>query len=474
MSTPLPENQAAFSARDFAQLFGAETDVETRGVLTDSRAIRGGELFVALRGERLDAHRFLGDVANKGAAAAIVEEVRNDVALPQIQVGDSLVALGKLAHLHRTRWSGHLIGITGSAGKTTTKTMLASALGERHVVHKTAGNLNNRIGLPHVLFALEPRHSHAVIEMGTSLPGEIGLLAAIAGAQVGVVTLVAPVHTQGLGTLAEVAKEKCALLESIPKHGYCVWNTDVSVLERRAREVSVGTAVRYGEHERADVRLVAWQMLAEGGTTCTYQTPNGTIEVRLQLLGEAAVRNVGAVLAVAVALGEDLEQVAAALANVMHVSGRMSPRRSRTGGLVIDDTYNASPASVDRAIDSLAAIEGNGKKFLFLGDMLELGDLESEHHQLVIERVAQAKFDVLVVCGSAMRAALDRSASPAAGVVHRFETSEQAAELARSLIEQGLMGSEDVALVKGSRGMRMERIVAELAEEPSDSEEQGP
>lgn len=463
MSTPIPVNHVAFSAAELSNIFAQDVRVGACGVRTDSRAVHGGELFVALRGERFDAHAFLQAVEAQGAALAVVETPATTLSLPQVHVPDSLVALGALARRHRERWSGSLVAITGSAGKTTTKSMLAHALGASHAVHQTPGNLNNRIGLPHVLFGLEAHHTHAVIELGTSLPGEIETLADIARPQVGVVTLVAPVHTEGLGTLADVAKEKCALLAAVPASGHCVWNTDVSILERTARDVCVGTAIRYGEHERADVRLMRWQVAPEGGTVCEYQTPSGVVEVRLSLLGEAAVKNVGAVLAVGVALGENLEDMAKLLSQVEHVKGRMFPVRGALGQLVIDDSYNASPASVDRAIDSLASFDAASKRVLFLGDMLELGELADDHHQLALERVAQSNIDLLVVCGEAFLRAARRVRFPGAIEVHRAENSTEAAVLAQTLMKQGPMSKDDIVLVKGSRGMRMERVVEALA-----------
>lgn len=467
MSTPIPVNRARFSADTLKQLFGLPEAVDVQGVTTDSRTVVGGELFVALRGERLDGHVFLADVADRGAAAAIVEKQDASVALPQLVVPDSLVALGALARHHRQDWSGQLIAITGSAGKTTTKSMLAHVLCQKYAVHQTAGNLNNRIGLPHVLLGLEAQHSHAVVEMGTSLPGEIVTLADIARPDIGVVTLVAPVHTEGLGTLTGVAEEKCALLASIPRSGYCVWNTDVSILERTAREVSVGTVVRYGQNSRADVRLTRHHLSSEGGTVCFYETPSGQIEVHLRLIGEAAVSNVGAVLAVGIALGEDLQWIAEQLREVQHVAGRMYPLAGKKAQLVIDDSYNASPASVDRAIDSLASLDVRAKRWLFLGDMLELGDLSDEHHQLAIERVAHSSIDVLVACGPQSVRAVGRVHLPASCKVYRCDDSLKAADLARSLMEKEVMTDGDVVLVKGSRGMRMERVVEALSEQAS-------
>lgn len=472
MATPIPTNHAKFDAKSLAEVLKSSTDpaigADPVGVCTDSRAIKGGEIFVALRGANADGHTFLSAAEQNGAAAAVVDQASDSSSLPQFVVEDTLSALGRLAQTWKRSWNGTAIAITGSAGKTTTKELLSSALGSASEVHRTAGNLNNRIGLPHVLFGLQADHKYAVVEIGTSLRGEIETLTEMTEPDVGIVTLVAPAHTEGLGTLSDVAEEKCALLEGLPSKGVGIWNTDVSVLERRAAAVHRGTALRYGSHDRADIRLRSWRITEQCASICLYDTPSGPAEVALNLVGEAAVRNVGAVLAAAVGLGLDLGKVVERLGTVEHVAGRMEPKYATSGLLVIDDTYNASPASVDRALETLAALPTSGKRVAVLGDMLELGSLSDDHHRLALERALDSRLEHLVVCGQQMSAAAAALRTDVR--IHSTKNSAEAAELARSLIAKEDMKKGDVVLVKGSRSMYMEHVVKALLENGTHAE----
>jgi len=452
------------------------------GVSTDTRTLAPGALFVALKGERFDAHDFLADAATAGAAAAIVSEARAGEAcpIPRLAVKDPLAALGAVAHLHRLRYAIPLVGVTGSNGKTATREMIAAVLGTRGPVLKTEGNLNNEVGVPLTLLGLGPEHRAAVIEMGMSNPGEIARLAAIAAPQVGVVTLAAPAHLAGLGTVERVADAKAELWQGLPEGGVAVVNADDARLLERARRCGRRMVTfSAAKGRRGDV--VVLEVTSQGADGLRFVLGIGNREVAVHipgLVGAHNAQNAAAAAAAAIVLGCTDREIVRGLAEVRPVGRRLRVETLRAGVTLLDDCYNANPASMSAALQTLAALaasplthpsppegeRGGGERtpggprrpVAVLGDMLELGDLEAEAHRALGEEAARAGVRALAAFGPRARATAE--AARAAGL-DAFHTEDLPAlvEWARATLRAG-----DVLLVKGSRGMKLERLVEAL------------
>jgi len=462
MATPIPINCAEFRRDDVLAAVGGRAVgpawESTSGVATDSREVRPGNLFVALRGERFDAHEFAAQAAGAGASAVVVEQ---GTALPDhvsaVEVEDTLRALGDLAKAHRARWNGKLIGITGSVGKTTTKDLAASAMRSAgHQVLATRGNLNNRVGVPMMLFQLDPGVDMAVIEMGTSEPGEIARLAEIAMPDVGVVTKASLAHTEGLGSVAAVADEKVSLLHALAQDGVAIAYGDDPALQKRVSVVPAKRKLFYGRAGGCDVRVFDWEADASG-TRAMFRVRGQDIAIDMQLLGEGAVLNAAAALAIALGLDESVEAAARGIAEVAPLPGRLQTRPGIAERLIVDDTYNSNPASVEVALDAARAIASTrGQPFVaVLGDMKELGPHAVEAHQRVGELVSDAGAFLFIGCGEGMHDAV-ASANARGTDTLWFED----ARACRGLADRLPLGA--VVLVKGSRTMQMERVVDAL------------
>jgi len=464
MATPIPANQAQFGRDDVVSATGGiasgpEWD-NVSGVVTDSRAVRPGNLFVALRGERFDARDFAAQAADAGAAAVMVE---HGASLPDhvsvVQVDDTVRALGDLARVHRDAWNGKVIGITGSVGKTTTKDLTAAALQSAgHRVLKTTGNLNNRIGVPMTLFQLDASVDTAVIEMGTSEPGEIARLAEIATPDAGIVTRTSLSHTEGLGSVEAVADEKVSLLHALPRDGIAVAYGDDAPLKKRASVVRAKRKLFYGRTAGNDVRVIDWDVDADG-TQARFQVRGQEVEIAMGLLGEGAVLNAAGALAIAFGLGASLEAAARGIVEVQPSPGRLQPRAGKGGRLIIDDSYNANPASMEVALNAALAIaeKRDAPLVVVLGDMKELGKQGEDAHRKVGELVSDAGVFLFVGCGEGMHEGV--AAANARGVdTLWFEDAAECRELGDRL------PLHSVILVKGSRSMEMERAIAPLLE----------
>jgi UDP-N-acetylmuramoyl-tripeptide--D-alanyl-D-alanine ligase len=435
------------------------------GVSTDTRTLAPGALFVALKGERFDAHDYLGEAAGKGAAAAVVAAAWRGAhpaapPLPLLVVPDPLRALGAMARHHRRRFELPVVGVTGSNGKTTTREMIAGILATRGPVLKSEGNLNNEIGVPLTLFGLDERHRAAVVEMGMSNPGEIARLAAIALPQIGVVTLVAPAHLAGLGSLDAVADAKAELYEGLPEGGIAVANADDARLLKRAqasgRRMITFSAAR---GRRGDVVVLEVVSQGEDGLRFVLGVGNRELAVHIPgLVGAHNAANAAAAAAAAIALGCTDREIAAGLAGVRPVGRRLRLERLPSGVQLVDDCYNANPVSMAAALRTLHDLTaaGQARPVAVLGDMLELGPIEEEAHRGVGAEAARAGVRLLGAFGPRSRAAAD--AARAAGV-DAFHTEEMDALVrwAREHVRPG-----DALLVKGSRGMKLERLVEAL------------
>jgi UDP-N-acetylmuramoyl-tripeptide--D-alanyl-D-alanine ligase len=420
-------------------------------VCSDSRQVRTGCLFVALRGERFDGHAFVAEAARGGAAVALVEH-RVDAALTQVVVPNSRRALGMAAAAWRARFRPPLIAVTGSNGKTTVTQMLASILGRAFGPARrlaTRGNLNNDIGLPLMLFELAASHRAAVLELGMNHPGEIAYLAQLAQPTVAVVNNAQREHQEFLGSVEATARENGAIIAALPPEGVAVFPADdpcASIWRNLAGTRRVIDFARTG-----DATVTAEYLLRADGSELEIATPAGLIKAHLGVPGLHNVHNALAASAAALAVDVPPGAIAAGLAMFAAVSGRGVRSRAAGGADVIDDTYNANPDSVRAAIDLLAAAER--PRVLILGDMGEVGSRSAEYHREVGAYAKSRGIDVLLGTGAAMHEAC---AAFGAGAEH-FADIEALCERALELAQTG-----STMLVKGSRFMRMERVVAAL------------
>ena len=426
------------------------------GVSIDSRAIRPGQLFVAIRGKRFDGNEFAAEALRRGAAAAIVERrlpAEEAVSCaPVWQVSDSLHALGKLARFHRDRFRPDLVAVTGSSGKSTTKEMLAHLLGKEREPLATPGTQNNRIGVPLTLFQLHGSHRAAVLELGTNQWGEIRALTEICRPTVGAVTNIGPAHLETFGDLQGVLRAKGELWEAMDPSAVLALNGDDPLLAQAGRALR-RKIIWFGTGPATEVRAAGIR-LEPGGSSCRV---NDRWEMRLPVPGRHNVMNALAALACAKALGMDLAEGAARMGSFAPLPGRLSISE-RDGLLLLDDSYNANPASLSAALEVMEGIErSGGRKIVVLGDMLELGEgserLHAQAGRWIVKRHADALVTVGPLARRALEAALETGLLPDAG--RSFETPEQAGEFLAGYVRPG-----DLLLLKGSRGVQMERALA--------------
>ncbi|HEX9079886.1 MAG TPA: UDP-N-acetylmuramoyl-tripeptide--D-alanyl-D-alanine ligase [Desulfuromonadaceae bacterium] len=447
----IPDIAAATGGR----VIGPEAGRVT-GISTDSRTVAPGELFVPLRGERFDGHAFIAEVAAKGVTTVLAEEAWQAThQVPSgaacIAVPDTLVALGNLAAAWRRRFTIPLIGITGSNGKTTTKEMLAAILEQTGPGLKTQGNLNNLIGLPQMLFRLRPEHRWAVLEMGMSEPGEIDRLAEIALPRVGVVLNAFPAHLESMGSVENVARAKGELLLRLPAGGCAVYNGDDPLIARLPSPAGVHR-LSFGVGQ-GRVRAVNIENLGTDGQRFNLSLPDGNVVVHLRAFGSHNIHNALAAAAAAHSLGLAPDVIRGGLEAFRPYDKRFQLERVR-GLVLIDDSYNANPASMAAALSTLAELKGDKPAFVALGDMLELGGDEAELHRALgiqAARVADRLYLYGRLTGHTAEGAL-QAGMPEAAVIR---TNDHDA-IVRDILTRAKEG--DFVLVKGSRGMRMERV----------------
>jgi len=439
---------------------------------TDSRTIGPGELFVALAGERYDGRAFIRDAVARGAAGVLVAETAATAeglaglpaGIPVVAVADTLTGLGDLAAFRRRLFADlPVLAVTGSSGKTTVKEMVAAILELRHIVLKTRGNFNNLVGLPLSLLPLDRHHQVALLEMGMNRPGEIARLAAIAAPDISCIVNVQAAHLEGLGSIEGVALAKNELFAGTRENGTLVVNLDdplVRDLARRHRHKKITC----GLNEEADVRAGDLVGLGRRGTAFTLHIGPESHEIILAAPGRHNVTNALAAGAMAHALGADPVDIARGLAAFTPCDKRSRLETLANGLMVINDCYNANPASMRAALTMLADLGRTGKKIAVLGDMLELGEGSAAAHRAIGETAARLGLDYLAAFGpqgaETVRAAREQGLDPARA--RSFADKEElTAWLADLIGRQGLAG-EDWLLVKGSRGMRMESVLDTL------------
>ncbi len=427
------------------------------GYSIDSRTLNAGDLFIAIAGERFDGHEYVQAALEKGAVGAIVEagkKVEGDP-LRLLQVDDSLKALQLLGAAARRLWGKPLLAVTGSAGKTTTKEILAHILSTRFRVMKSSGNLNNHIGLPLQLLKLEAEHDLGVVEMGMNHAGEIRALGELAHHDLAVVTAVAPVHLEFFGSLAEIARAKYEIIETLPSGGVAVLNADDDYVCQFGRDFK-GKVVTFGIKRSADVS--AQKIKLNGAEGSTFELVVGSVgePVTFPLVGEHNIYNALAAAAAAMERGISPSQAAAALSSVAPPDKRGQVLNLH-GATIINDSYNSNPRALQAMIDTLASMKAE-RRILVVGEMLELGPTAEALHRECGKHAADKKIDMVIGVRGMARAVAE--AACGSGTQAQFmETPEQAGEwLARNL------RPGDAVLLKASRGVKLERALEMLQE----------
>ena len=443
----MPRTLAALAGATGGRLVGA--DAEFGAVISDSRRMEAGALFVCLHGPRFDGHDFAAAAATAGAAGLLADRPV-DVGAPRVEVADTLAALGGFARAWRDSLAASVFAITGSNGKTTTKDLLAAVLGQVAPTLATSGNYNNLIGLPLTLCRLTAAHRYAVVELGTSGPGEIAALAAMARPVAAIVTSIAPAHLEGFGSVAGVAAEKGPLFEALPADGFAVAPAGSPWLEGWRRASSVRRWISFGLGADADVTAHSIES-GPGATRFRLVTPDGGAQVELQLMGRHNVANALAAAALAWGLGVAPDSIARGLALVRPAAGRLVPHRLGSGALLIDDSYNANPASVAAALAAAATLEP--RTWLVLGDLGELGPEAAQWHRRLGREARDAGVERLFGIG-------DLAAEAVAAFGNDGATFERVDDLVAALVADA--GPGTAVVVKGSRSARMERVVESL------------
>ncbi|TQV79421.1 UDP-N-acetylmuramoyl-tripeptide--D-alanyl-D-alanine ligase [Exilibacterium tricleocarpae] len=449
------EPQAPIEPQALVEPQAPAADVHGRftRVSTDTRSLQAGDLFVALRGDNFDGHRFVGDALKRGACAVVVDTRQTQLAAPQLVVADTIQALGQIAALNRAAFRGRLVAITGSSGKTSVKGMAASILGQRGSTLATRGNLNNHIGVPLTLLELNDEHEFAVIEMGANSAGEIEYLTGLAGPDVALVNNVMPAHLEGFGSIDGVARAKSEIFSGLGAGGIAVVNLDDNYSGQYLQQLRGKNIVTFSlDQDAADFRAAQHGSDAAGNVWFELQGPAGTARIQLRVMGQHNVANALAAAACSFAVGAELADIRAGLESFQNIAGRMQVTAGIAGSLIIDDSYNANPSSVRAAIDTLVA--RSGETVLVLGDMAELGDEAREQHHQIGAYARSRGAARLVTVGQLSQAA---SAAFGAGAEH-FATHEAAVAHLRPLLHGDM-----VLLVKGSFSSRMGTVVRALA-----------
>ncbi len=439
------------------RLLSGNEDEMLTGLCTDTRRLKKGELFVAIKGQRFDGHNFILDAVSKGAGCVLVQDgciTNANFKLPDISfvcTSNSIVALGDIANFHRRRFSIPIIGVTGSNGKTTTKDMIAAILSKKINVLKSFGTENNQIGVPLTLMRLNSSHKVAVLEMGTNHLGEIRRLSGIALPTAAIITNIGPSHLQYLKDTETVMKAKCEILEYLHKDGKIFMNADDESLKKLKTKIKI---VKFGLDKNFDFYADKVDL---GPNRIDFRL-NGKWEIGLNLVGRHSVYNALGAIAISFDYGVSVDEIREALKEFRVPNMRMEVKD--VGDIkIINDSYNSNPLSMRQAIEALGDMTTKGRKILIAGDMLELGNLSGRFHHLVGRQAAQSGIDLIVAVGKlaeyiakgAQEAGMSQKKIKLCNIV------KEASEVMPNLVKKG-----DVILVKGSRAMKMEQIVEGL------------
>lgn len=443
-------NSFSMSLQNVAATLSSEylgENVTVNGISTDTRTIKGGELFIALKGPNFDGHNFINTAIENGAVACLVQE---DVNADNIIITtDTHKALGLLARAWRRKFQNPVIAITGSNGKTTVKEMIASILSEKQSVMATHGNLNNDIGVPLTLFRLNNSYAAAVIEMGANHTGEIEYLSNIALPDVAIVTNVGSAHLEGFGSLENTAKAKSEIFQGLSESGVAIINADDPFFDVFKEATAQYNVISFGIKNNADVSCQCKS--GTEGSHLNITTPKGDCEIKLKLLGSHNVMNALAAIAASVAADIPLEQIVKGLENLPPVNGRLQMKQGINNSRVIDDTYNANPTSLYAALNVLH--DFSGKRFLALGDMGELGGNEDKLHIEAGNYAKESGVDSLYSLGKLAA----KAAKEFGGNGFCYDKHEDMINALRNELSQDV-----TLLVKGSRNMHMENVVNAL------------
>jgi UDP-N-acetylmuramoyl-tripeptide--D-alanyl-D-alanine ligase len=436
------------------------------GISTDSRLVKKGNLFVALKGEKFDGHDFVEKALEQGAAGIIVHDAKVNKGLADktatvIKVADTLFALGDLAHEWRKRFSIPVIGLTGSSGKTTTKEMIAAIISRKKNILKTEGNLNNLIGLPQTIFRLTKEHGVAILEMGTNIRGEIRRLTQIAAPDIGLITNVGPAHLAGFGSIDVVREEKGDLFLNMSPSGTAIVNVDDKAVAICAERWN-GRKITFSMSPNADVTVKDIKINGIKGMHFNLVIGGDTQKVEMKIVGLHHVHNAMAAAAVAFAFGTDIKTIAEGLTEFRPFSGRMEMVKLRNGSFLLDDSYNANPASVREALMTLKDLKVHHNGYVFLGDMLELGVEAGEMHRKIGMLIATIGINALFLQGDFSKVtaagAIEGGLSPAN--IFFLSDGDNGINYLKKHLRKG-----DWIMVKGSRGMKMERIVVQICDD---------
>lgn len=443
--------------REALGMSGGDATLVYTSVHTDSRTIEPGTLFVALKGERFDAHNFLADVAGKGAGAAVVSSIPEQAPkdFTYYQVPDTLTALGQLALYRRQKLGVKLCAVTGSNGKTTTKEILKAMLSARYRVHATTGNLNNLIGTPLTLLSAPDDTEIIIAELGTNTPGEIAQLAKIVVADAAVVTAISEEHLEGLGDLRGVLEEEIALLPTLPQSGLAVVADEPPELADAARAQAPRVAVA-GWSDRADAELRAEHVDLDENGNVTFRWQGR--QIALPLRGRHNARNAMVALGIALHYGVDADAAIARLADLKPAKMR-GELQEMGGARVIVDCYNSNPASLSSAMDLLSTMPHAGKRVAVIGSMLELGPASGDIHERAANEIVASQADIIVATG-AFAGAFERMSQPVGDRIIVEEDPIEAYEQLRPRLR-----GDELILLKGSRGVALERLLPLLAED---------
>jgi len=446
-------------------------ELPVQGVTRDSRELKPGNLFIPIKGERVDGHDYVAAVLEQGAAASLWQQ---DLPVPEavdesrlIFVKDTVAALQKLAAAYRSELLVRVVGITGSNGKTTTKDMTAAALGTAYKVHKTSGNYNNEIGLPLTLLQVDELTEVIVLEMGMSGFGEIELLTKIAQPDAAIITNIGDSHLLQLGSREGIAKAKLEIVQGLSEEGIVIYNGDEPLIEAELARIPLASSIRrrtFGLGEGNDWSAIRISIDSQSSAfTPAYQgVPSELGEIRIPVLGKHNVSNALAAIAVARYFGVPGNSIAEGLSGLQLTGMRIEPSAAYNGAVILNDAYNASATSMRAAIDLLEGLEGYRRKWIVLGDILEVGPTEEEAHYSVGEYITPSKADAVLTFGPLSehiyRGARTNFPAEADGtLLMHFEQKEELSEWLRQELQPN-----DIVLVKGSRGMRMEQVVQAL------------
>lgn len=437
-----------------------------QGISTDSRLIQKGNLFVALKGEKFDGHDFIETAIKEGVSGLLIQDegkvprgkATKKVAV--IKVADTLFSLGELAHYWRKKFSIPVIGLTGSSGKTTTKEMIAAVTDGVKKTLKTEGNLNNLIGLPQTILRLTDEDELAILEMGTNTRGEIRRLTQIANPDIGLITNIGPAHLAGFGSMAVVRDEKSDLFFNMSPSGTAVINLDDALITESAEQWK-GKKITFSMSPNADVTVKDIEKNGARGMRFNLIIGDQTQKTEIKIVGLHHVHNAMAAAATAFAAGVDIRTISEGLGSFRPFSGRMEIIKLRNGAFLIDDSYNANPASVREALMSLKDLKSNHNAYVFLGDMLELGDQSEEMHRKIGMLMATIGVHALFLKGdfAGVTAAGAREGGLSPDNIFFLLEQDSGVGYLKERLKKG-----DWILVKGSRGMKMEKIVSQICD----------